>query len=1178
MTYYVNGKEVSKEEYDKVRASMKVFPSSGASGSGTASNSAKVPLVKERDTDSGLLAADDPEAQVFIPDSPQIQNKTVKPSTETSNNSSSASKGSTFADQSKQQVVQSGETNVLNGYRSSTYNFTLAGLRKSYLDDPDELRKSELDLVILRSGGKGTNGISSAGAYGSTEIIAGFNANSPGRFDMFIEDVEIESIMAFSNTSNTSLPTKIKFQVIEPYSINGFIESLYVASLAAGYTNYISASYVLKVEFKGYPDGDSISDPEVVPNSTRYFPIGITNIEVEVTEKGTVYRVDAVPYNERSFGQSNVIKKPIKMEGQTVKAILENFFDNVNKQNVAIWKETYKNAKDDQVDMYEIKFPNWSDSEGWQYDIDNAISKAKLIELYKDNALYNLINPAGNDVPNGYKTDGSKKAKPEVSTQPEKIKYNPTSTVVQFSEGMNIHDVISVVIRDSEYVRNILKDVKSHTDAYGMVNYFMIRIETRNTDVINEVSKKPVQKLTFVVTPYKIHYSKIPNLADNIIHESELKKLSLREYNYIYTGQNVDVLSFKLNFNSLFFEAIPVAMGNKDVPEAKTGAGNSNNVKVTQASPPTEIAKQSQVPLPPKKPVPTPVQSYSGNASQQLDDPYSTLARSLHESVVNSKASMLSGELEILGDPFYLTTGGLGNFNPKPSARGKNSEGEANQNYGQLMITINFRNPIDIQSLEQGGAMYFDSNRVPFSGVYMVTQVNHSFKDGIFKQRLAVIRMPGQVIEYNIRPTNFAALMSTEPSPGDQVVSTNANVPRYSQRLDSTTAFEQIQRGLPTPGLPGVASNFVAAAGGIGTTAAALMNQTNGIGNALSAASSVIGQTLPTDAISNLRLNASGLSKISLGNLNSAALTNAAVNVITGNVPFKQAAGTIAGQILGSTLASAIKKSNVGSGIGEGATVSVDPMNITDPTALDLKFGNTIDSTSLPTGSLSNIGESIKDLGSSALSAISNLGDSASEFVGNVGEKLRSLNATPADPEAISAAAGLDSSKLSGLDPAYQSKVNSQLKSMIASIPSDVNLDQAVSQGLVLDYIPSGAVKNIPAISPYSIAPEPDVPNPVIPTVSFNPYDNASKSVSLADSSIIKDKFESATKQLSAITGQPIIQDKNLTGSVLGKYGSGSSNPLDKLVNKLNDPNAPPYTGDDPIIRARLGLPPLNNG
>ena len=49
----------------------------------------------------------------------------------------------------------------------------------------------------------------------------------------------------------------------------------------------------------------------------------------------------------------------------------------------------------------------------------------------------------------------------------------------------------------------------------------------------------------------------------------------------------------------------------------------------------------------------------------------------------------------------------------------------------------------------------------------------------------------------------------------------------------------------------------------------------------------------------------------------------------------------------------------------------------------------------------------------------------------------------------------------------------------------------------------------------------------------------------------------------------------SLTGSLTsGLSGLGGS--LNSAVNSLNDPNAPPYTGDDPIIRARLGLPAVN--
>ena len=47
---------------------------------------------------------------------------------------------------------------------------------------------------------------------------------------------------------------------------------------------------------------------------------------------------------------------------------------------------------------------------------------------------------------------------------------------------------------------------------------------------------------------------------------------------------------------------------------------------------------------------------------------------------------------------------------------------------------------------------------------------------------------------------------------------------------------------------------------------------------------------------------------------------------------------------------------------------------------------------------------------------------------------------------------------------------------------------------------------------------------------------------------------------------------EQLAGNVNARYG-GMSASMDAKVNSLGDPNAPPYTGDDPYVRQRLGLP-----
>ncbi len=106
------------------------------------------------------------------------------------------------------------------------------------------------------------------------------------------------------------------------------------------------------------------------------------------------------------------------------------------------------------------------------------------------------------------------------------------------------------------------------------------------------------------------------------------------------------------------------------------------------------------------------------------------------------------------------------------------------------------------------------------------------------------------------------------------------------------------------------------------------------------------------------------------------------------------------------------------------------------------------------------------------------------------------------------------------------------------------------------------------------------VPNDVVNSLlsspsnaELNPFKHVTGVSNRVDETIFRDKVDTSYK----IAGLPQIKDNNFLKSVGNKFGSTalSPSPLDKLVNRLNDPNAPPYTGDDPIIRKRLGLPPL---
>lgn len=755
--------------------------------------------------------------------------------------------------------------NVLNKYKSYTYNFTLAALHKSQLATPEAYRGKPLDFVILKSGGKGPNGMNSANVAGISktvvrpedadingltmstsdidvnlgkELVNSFNKESPGRFDMYIEDVEIDSLTSFSPGTNTSFSTGINFYVVEPYSINGFIEALHVGAVSAGYPSYLGASYILKMEFVGYPDDVQLPEAQIIDKTTRYFIIRFTGIEVEITEKGTRYRCTTIPYHEGVFGQPNRLKSDIKMSGKTVKDILKNFVAELNGQIINDDKSSKPSQNSTKHDEYEIKFAN-IDSKG-NVDLSkdtNAIAEKDVKALFKDKTLFKFPDPAT--------TPDITKSAEDTIKDPDSVKYVPSKSVVQFPAGSNIHECIAAVIRDSEYVRDMLKTIgqNNNPDEYGMVDYFIVYPEVVNLDTIDTVNKKPFQKFTYIVAPYKIHYTRIPRYSSQRIDSKALSRKVLREYNYVYTGKNVDVLNFKLNFNTLFFEAVPRALGNSNYAFARDGLTRSGERDVI--STPEDVnnlAKDPNGVIPTNVTVSTPSNIGSGGPLGMT--PYSILAREMYEAVVNSKAGALEGELEIMGDPMFLVTTGQGNYKPKSDGNGVTTDGEAIYAQSEILISINFRNPVDIGS---NGLIQFDKNRVPFSGVYRITNLRSTFRDGVFKQTLKVMRIPGQTLE-NEAPSNPADKMQTRDNPLDAPIKDITKAVAPSQRATGPSFLTELQ--------------------GLSASATSLLNDLTGL---VSKAASVPGQL-----ISSLNQQASSLIN---GNISAAtnqitALTN----------------------------------------------------------------------------------------------------------------------------------------------------------------------------------------------------------------------------------------------------------------------------------------------------------------
>lgn len=722
--------------------------------------------------------------------------------------------------------------NILNYYRSYTYNFTLAVVPKTDLSSPDNFSKNIGNyFTILKSSGKGTKKFnpknSSAisvrldpnvaiddisglplvanNAVGSKEageeLVKEFNERSPGRFDMYIDNVEITTLPNYNQKTRTTLGSKIDFDIFEPYSAGGLMQALHVGAVSAGFKSYLETPFLLKISFVGYPDQptkkdqEDVTDPVEIENTIRFFLVRFSDINVELTEKGTRYRCSGIPFNESAFGKPNLLPANIKITNKTkVKDVLKDLANQLNQQLQEINKKSKEKTNPNDHDQYEILF---ADSTGDVTKDTNIFATSDIGELFRQESVYGFED-YGNE--SAVDDKGRRRASNNPSTQdassssdPGATRHSPNNKVIQFRQGQLLSECIEAIIRDSEYTVNLLKELPTKIDDYGLIDYFIIDPIVESLGKFDDTNRRELFKYTYVIRPFKVHFTKIRRYQSQLFNADLLSKISLRNYDYFYTGKNKDVLNFKINLKTLFFEAVPKAMGNSayDFTSGALGPGNRPEA-IDKATDSNNIARQ-QIPTPAQRfdldaaDVPT-----TGNAGKPKLDAFSVLVRSMHQGIIDSKAGLVQGDLEIIGDPVYLVTPSPGFRKVKTNDLGNFlNNGEMNYLNGDAFIRINFKNPVDIND---EGFYEFDEDQAAFGGVYRLTEVRHSFKEGVFRQTLSILRVPGQITKSEkVKPTQLSDKTETRPNRNDTVKVDVTVAQKPSRRSQGVNLLSQIQ-------------------------------------------------------------------------------------------------------------------------------------------------------------------------------------------------------------------------------------------------------------------------------------------------------------------------------------------------------------------------------------------------
>lgn len=650
-------------------------------------------------------------------------------------------------------TVSSQGSNPLDKFQTFNSLFTLSGLSKQQ-QNQGTYNRNELQNVICRSQGDWEK---------SKHVQTDF-----GSFDYFIDDLIITSIPSPSSQTGATFATRVNFKVFEPYSMGLFMLAMQQAAEASGYKlNFKEAPFMLMIEWIGHVDnkpGPSSSDNKEL---YRLIPIKIVSIKFKVGSSGTTYEVDAIPYNEIAF-RDNMVKHitDVRLSGNTVLEVLaEGDFSLLAHLQRRPTLEREENGVLG-VDHYQIFFPkDFMEVAGGKNPIgDSNINygfETGGVQPFKE--LDKIYSKLGDFYESKhFKMEGDR--------------------VWHFYQEATIPEIITEVIIRSEYITKQIVGSKITTDDKGMVNWFRIETQVEDWDDNPQLGRQQ-RSLIYRVIPYKVHVSRFLPPNEKPPGYDQLRKTVAREYNYIYTGKNTEILDVQLNFDLAWFTPVPSDLsqrvGQKNAGTSGMLAGGKDKFYHLPENPPISLgsaAEQVGIPQSPDQsnsmygfgtalynsgtltvpgvnnvlmtgdiksnrpelqPTSQPVANrdyfikLSGGTGS--DDEPTSQVRTLQYMLTNP-GDMIKLDMDIMGDPYYIPSSGMGNQIRQEQTFNLLEDGAMNYQNGEVDIILNFRTPIDLNPMT--GLYRFEKAIDMWSGLYMITEIESRFNGGKFTQKL----------------------------------------------------------------------------------------------------------------------------------------------------------------------------------------------------------------------------------------------------------------------------------------------------------------------------------------------------------------------------------------------------------------------------------------------------------
>jgi hypothetical protein len=300
------------------------------------------------------------------------------------------------------------------------------------------------------------------------------------------------------------------------------------------------------------------------------------------------------------------------------------------------------------------------------------------------------------------------------------------------TSGTSIVDTINLVMRNSDYIKSQVIDPLSGKEEFPLdkpVKYFRVIPSITLLD-FDPFRNEFAREVTYYIQKYEYFNTKHPNLP------KAKPPGPVKQYDYIYTGKNVDIIDLQIDFDTAYHTAVVVNRQNANATNPATGATDVNT------------ADKAAKPAGAGTVVPSTHKPINGDATAQssgADTPQTILVANAMKSIYSSsRGDMLNVKLKIVGDPHFIKQDDIyagpsqGDYDVTEQMI---NPGTLSMDGKEIFCLVQFKTPVDMDDatgLTRENAKYRSSG---FSGYYKIVTVTSEFKSGQFVQTLELIRI-----------------------------------------------------------------------------------------------------------------------------------------------------------------------------------------------------------------------------------------------------------------------------------------------------------------------------------------------------------------------------------------------------------------------------------------------------